>query len=185
MFLSADTSILDALAHWILHPRSERQGAIIDAFIRQHRDEIGTRPNAAAKLEPKGKHFDLRVLLDEVNRAWFDGAVDAAITWGRLNPVARQRSIRFGSYWERDNLIRIHPLLDQDFVPEFFVRYIVFHEMLHAALAKESPRGDGRRIVHGAEFRRREQAYPDYERATAWETSNLKRLLRGKRVWPF
>ena len=92
----------------------------------------------------------------------------------------RRRSIRFGSYTPVDELIRIHPYLDQAFVPEFFVRYIVFHEMLHAHMGiEETP--NGRRRIHPPAFRRREEEYGDYDRAVAWmnDESNLRRLLRA------
>jgi hypothetical protein len=60
-------------------------------------------------------------------------------------------------------------------VPEFYVAAVVFHEMLHQAVpAREA---HGRRIVHGPEFRRRERAYPDHERAKAWEEQHLTLLL--------
>jgi hypothetical protein len=36
---------------------------------------------------------------------------------------------------------------------------------------------NGRRVVHGLDFRRRERAYPDYARAKAWEDRNLSLLL--------
>jgi hypothetical protein len=47
--------------------------------------------------------------------------------------------------------------------------------MLHQAVpAREQ---NGRRIVHGPEFRARERAYPDYARAKAWEEQHLALLL--------
>jgi hypothetical protein len=36
---------------------------------------------------------------------------------------------------------------------------------------------NGRRVVHGAEFRRRERAYPDHQLAKQWEEQNLSLLL--------
>jgi predicted metal-dependent hydrolase len=117
--------------------------------------------------------------LYELNREFFEDSVSAHITWGRMPSARRRRSIRFGSYSAEEDLIRIHPLLDQGFVPAFFVRYIVFHEMLHAHLGiEETP--SGRRAVHTREFRRREKAYPDYDCAIAWqaEKANLAKLLK-------
>ena len=81
-----------------------------------------------------------------------------------------------GSFAVEDRIIRIHPALDQDCVPDYFVAWIVFHEMLHGkheVQARERPpplpqRGVPRR---GAQF-------PEYERACAWEKQNLDRLLR-------
>jgi predicted metal-dependent hydrolase len=91
----------------------------------------------------------------------------------------RRRSIRFGSYVPQEDLIRIHPLLDQPFVPEYFVRYIVFHEMLHAYLGRSEGLSE-HALSHSPEFRQMERAYPDYVCAQAWENSrgNLAKLLR-------
>ena len=68
--------------------------------------------------------------------------------------------------------------LDRVEVPAFFVAYIVLHEMLHQAVP-HSERSGGRREHHGAEFTRLERAWPDYQRAIAWEKENLG-LLLGK-----
>jgi predicted metallopeptidase len=65
-------------------------------------------------------------------------------------------------------------------VPAFFVDYIVFHEMLHQAIpARQS---GSRRQHHGPEFRARERAYPDYEKAIAWERENIGMLLGKPRI---
>jgi hypothetical protein len=47
--------------------------------------------------------------------------------------------------------------------------------MLHQAVPAREV--NGRRIVHGAEFRRRERAHPDFARALAWERSHIRLLL--------
>jgi len=39
----------------------------------------------------------------------------------------------------------------------------------------------GRRVVHSTEFRRRERAHPDFERARAWEAAHLHLLLGSER----
>jgi len=80
-----------------------------------------------------------------------------------------------GVYDHLTRTIRIHPALDQEVVPRFFVEYIVFHEMLHQAVPGDD-RGS-RREHHGPPFRRRERAYPGYARAIAWERENLALLL--------
>ena len=114
---------------------------------------------------------------DELNAHEFKGRVSVPITWGKMpSSRRRRRSIRFGSYSSEDKLIRVHPALDQAFVPAFFVRYIVFHEMLHAYF--DATDTDGKR-AHSAEFRKRERAYSDYARAVAWQAnaSNLRKVL--------
>lgn len=181
MFLEAGDPVVRALATWIRSPRARKAGGVLNAFIREHTHLLRAAPVKTPDCTPQGAHYDLRALYDAVNQAHFDGRVTAPITWGRMPNERRRRSIRFGSYSPREPLIRIHPLLDQDFVPEYFVRYIVFHEMLHADLGIEESES-GRRRIHTAEFRRRERAYPDYDRAVAWQAHppNLRKLLHKR-----
>lgn len=180
MFLEAPSDVKAALVQWIKHPRANRNGELLDAFIRQRRGLIRpTRPRPV-RVCTRGVHHNLAELFAEVNRVHFNDAVTARITWGNMPKAARRRSIRFGTHCIRLNLIRIHPLLDQAFVPRYFVRYIVFHEMLHAHLGvSETP--SGRRSIHPPRFKGIEKAYPDYARAVAWieDSKNLRRLLHA------
>ncbi len=179
MFLDAPPTVRRALASWVRRPKSGGPGKVLDAFIRAEQHKVAARPPRAIRIRTAGTYHDLRRLFDEVNAAHFGGAIRCAITWGKMPSRGRRRSIRFGSYVPGDEIIRMHPLLDQDFVPDFFVRYIVFHEMLHAELGiEELP--SGRRAIHPPAFRKREEAYPDYARAVAWmeNSRNLGRLLR-------
>lgn len=180
MFLDAPAEVRQALSAWILKPRAKAPGKQLEAFIAAQRHLIKRRPARRTLLRTQGEFFDLEALYREVNAEYFEGTVTAPITWGKMPAQRRRRSIRFGSFSPGENLIRIHPLLDQDFVPRFFVRYIVFHEMLHAHMGiEESP--SGRRRIHPPEFRRREAAYPDFGRACRWmdDGRNLRRLLHS------
>ena len=179
MFLYATATVVAALAAWIKRPRCKRSGAVIDAFIRENRHMVRRAAKPVRELRTSGTVHDLGHLFDEVNEAHFDGSVRAAITWGKRPATRRRRSIRFGSYARDENLIRLHPYLDQEFVPEFFVRYVVYHEMLHAHLGIEESE-TGRRRIHTPEFNRIERRYPDFEKAEAWQRNpaNLRRLLR-------
>ena len=181
MFLCADARVIAALAEWVKKPKGKRPGKVLDAFISSNGHQIRPRPARRIAVSTRGKWFDLEELFNEVNRAEFGGEVSAVITWGRMPSRVVRRSIRFGSYSAELRLIRIHPFLDQAFVPRFFVRYIVFHEMLHAQMGiGESP--TGRRLIHPPAFREQEQAYTDYEAAVAWQNdrSNMARLLRRR-----
>ena len=53
-----------------------------------------------------------------------------SIKWGR-NTKKRLKSVSLGSYSHSKKLIRIHPVLDGKFVPEFFIRSIIYHEIGH------------------------------------------------------
>lgn len=179
MFLAAGPNILCALATYLTKRRTRKSGAVLDTFIDGNRHLIRKRSGASLRLRTRGQHHDLQAYYDEVNAAHFEGSVRAPVTWGKLPGTSKRRSIRLGSYTPEDDLIRIHPHLDQAFVPEYFVRYVIFHELLHAHLGiRISP--TGRHMVHTREFNRIERAYPDYDRAIAWHNvpKNLNRLLR-------
>jgi predicted metal-dependent hydrolase len=179
LFLDAPEEVLKALAHWIKHPKSKAQGPVLDAYIRSQRHKVRPKTRRRITLVTQGLVYDLKMLYAEVNAAHFSNRIKAWITWGRESGRRRRRSIRFGSYAPPENLIRIHPLLDQAFVPRFFVRYIVFHEMLHADLGIEET-ASGRRRIHPPQFKLLEETYPDYEHAVAWMENprNLERLWK-------
>ena len=180
MFLAADTKVVRSLAVWLVNPQSRPDAATVDTFINSNVYQVrGDAHKNNNGFITKGNIFDLALLFRGVNAAHFHNSIRANITWGRMPPARRRRSIRFGSYYPTDNLIRIHPLLDQEFVPSFFTRYIIFHEMLHAYLGiKESE--SGRRRYHTREFSQIEESYPDYDRALQWQgnPANLKKLLK-------
>lgn len=181
MFLAAGPNILSALAMYLTKRRSRKSAALIDTFIEGNRHLIRKKRGAALRLRTSGRHHNLQAYYDAVNVEHFEGSIGVPITWGKLPSTPRRRSIRLGSYTPEDHLIRIHPHLDQAFVPEYFVRYVVFHEMLHVHVGiKISP--TGRRMVHTREFNRIERMYHDYDRAVAWHNTpkNLNRLLRHR-----
>jgi hypothetical protein len=177
MFLDAPGDVVDALAAFAGGPRGAGRrrtaGSHIDAFVRRNRARIAVP--RADRLEARGRVHDLKAIYDRVNAEHFEGRIEARIGWGTARGGRRRRTVKTGVYVQDARLIRIHPTLDRPEVPEFYVAAVVFHEMLHQAVpAREA---GGRRVVHGAEFRRRERAYPDHERAKAWEERNLALLL--------
>lgn len=176
MFAQAPAAVVRALADYASGSRSGA-GRLIDAFVRSNEERVrATRTERqVSSLDPIGRTFDLQAIFDELNRDHFGGAVEAAIGWGREAPRRRRRSIKMGTYFHDTRVIRIHPALDRPEVPEFFVRFIVFHEMLHHVVQPVTV--GGRRVSHTPEFRRREQAYPEYDRAIAWERKHLALLL--------
>ena len=178
MFLDAPEDVVRAIADFAcgrLIPAARRRsaGARIDAYVKEHRRRIG-EPRAD-RVNPRGEVHDLQAIFDRLNAEHFEGRIDARIGWGAVRGMRRRRTIKTGVYVEAARLIRIHAHLDRPEVPEFYVAMVVFHEMLHQAVpARERY---GRRVVHGPDFRSRERAYPDYERARLWEERHLGMLL--------
>ncbi len=129
-------------------------------------------------LQDERRRFDLRAIFDELNATHFRGRLRGyQVVWGRRRRTRPKEYFVFGTIQEEDRIIRINPSLDQPFVPLWFIKYILYHEMLHSVIPDEiGP--SGRRRVHTDEFYRREQQYPHYRRARRWEEENLARFLR-------
>jgi hypothetical protein len=97
--------------------------------------------------------------------------------WGRRRKHRPRENFIFGTIQEEDRVIRINPALDQPFVPPWFLRYVLYHEMLHSVVPDETL-SRNRRRVHTEEFNRREREFRHYRRARRWEEENLSRFLR-------
>jgi hypothetical protein len=179
MFLDAPATVVDALVRYVT--RGDRDAS---ATLGDHIDDNGfrlARRKRSAPLVSKGKHHDLLELFEGINDRYFGGGINAVITWGkrptRKTRGAPQKTIKLGSYSAVDRLIRIHPALDQKWVPRYFVAYIVYHEMLHHVIP--GSRGLGRVNLHPPEFKEREKQFRYFERALQWERRRVARLLRS------
>ncbi|HYZ88349.1 MAG TPA: SprT-like domain-containing protein [Myxococcales bacterium] len=179
MFSAANDDVVRALAGFTGRNR-RAHGRAIDDYIRRHRHLIRPAPERPQEqLSERGRVHDLGEIFARLNAAHFDDELDARIGWGRRTRGGRRRSIKMGVYLHDQKLIRIHPALDDERVPRYFVELVVFHEMLHQIVPPVTGR-DGRRVVHGRDFRAREKRFPGYERARAWEKRNLHLLLKHR-----
>jgi hypothetical protein len=129
-------------------------------------------------LGSEGRYFDLQEIFRRLNAKHFRYALrDYTIMWGRKRKLPPKEYFVFGTIQEEDRVIRIHPLLDAPFVPQWFIEYVVYHEMLHSVVPDEWDER-GRRRVHTERFLRRERKFPWYAKARRWEEENLARFLR-------
>ncbi len=164
MFLEATDEIIGELARFI--KKGGGMTPMLRQFIKESCARIEKRP-PRTRLSTSGVYHDLLANFGSLNKEYFCGRIRAGITWGtkRAGGAARRRTL--GSYSPVSNIIRINPMLDKKRVPSFFVKFIVYHEMLHADMGVEKK--NGRRAVHTGEFRRRERLFREYESAMAWE----------------
>lgn len=177
MFLTAEESILEAVGNY-LGGNDPQAGKTIDRFVEEHRVRFIAPGRPQSALRSEGRHHDLRAIVDDLARRHFGGRVDVRVTWGkRVQPKRRQRSLQLGTYLPEEQLIRIHPVLDQPWVPGFFVEAVVFHELLHHDMP--AVLRDGRRHYHTRAFRKRERSFELHSAAEQWQKENLWRLLRG------
>ncbi len=108
---------------------------------------------------PRGRHFDLERLFEELNEKYFAGTLQRPhIAWS-----TRGWRRQFGCYDPGPNQILLNRRMDHPRVPQCAVEYVLFHEMLHV---KHPTRRSGCSLVsHSREFREEEKRFPEFERA--------------------
>jgi metallopeptidase YgjP-like protein len=112
-----------------------------------------------AATNPRGDHFDLEKLFEELNAKYFDGKLQRPhIGWS-----TRSWRRQFGCYDPGPNQILLNRRMDCPGVPQYAVEYVLYHEMLHV---KHPTRRSGCSLVsHSREFREEEKRFPEFERA--------------------
>jgi len=180
-FLDAPPSVHAALAAY-LRTRHRAAWASVAEYARliPVQSAVRTVTAAAQRLPTQGRVHDLREIAVAVNTRFFNGRIQCRTGWGARRARgrsgrARSRSIRYGSWSASTRTVRINPLLDDARVPREFIAYIVFHEMLHAAVPGEHVAG--RRMDHGPSYRKLEGRYPEIGRMRQMAKDLLRVLL--------
>ncbi len=166
MFLGADDRVLDEIVSYLGNRRGRL--ACFRNFVRSNQEQLHKKPPKRVSLMARGRYHDLSELFREINEEYFSGMVAAAITWGTRSTRYSVRKRTLGSYSGRTNIIRINSVLDRKTIPRYFVAFIVYHEMLHAAMG--TPITGARRSIHSREVRKRERLFKNYGLARAWES---------------
>jgi hypothetical protein len=180
MFLDAPEDVLSAIARYVRG--SKKEGTKNDFLIRGYIQSNLGRFNYSHKISKdklitKGRHYDLKVIYDSLNKRYFKNALDLNVTWfGQWKKRSRTRVI-FGQYYDHLKLVKIHRLLDDSFFPEYFVSYVVYHEMLHEVIQGHVD-NKGIYRTHGEDFKKREREFHDFERAHLWEKQNRSFFFR-------
>ncbi len=186
VFAEAPPEIRADLASWIrVGKRARRACRDLGGWTELALGELPARPPRRTKLQTRGNTHDLNVHAHELLQTEFDGEFEQfdppRIGWGRRSRSRTRGRLHLGSFNPNTRTIRVHPVLDQPAVPGWLVRYVLFHELLHAALPAERDSA-GRLRHHGPQFRAREEAYPDHARAVEWERQHLSKILRSARA---
>jgi hypothetical protein len=158
-------AIITILACKLLHRRSPKKSSQIYEHFRkepQISDAVNERRLRKGRKNfsgHAGAHHSLYELYLEVNRDYFNNQIEIRqIGWGQ-----RRSRARLGHYDPVHHTIMLSPILDSPEVPGFVLRFIVYHEMLHA-IFEGVPCHDKHRH-HPPEFRRTEKAHPDFMKA--------------------
>ncbi len=179
---TAPASIQEALAH-ILIGKLYRKPAEAN-FLAQYRrylnrsDIRSTIQNVKRQrgrksiCQPQGRHYDLEILFEELNREYFGGMMARP----RLGWSRREARTTLGHYDPAHHVIVISRLLDSAEAPPLVVRYVMFHEMLH--LKHPTQHKGSRRCVHTTDFRRSERLFEGYGEALTELRRFLERCYR-------
>jgi hypothetical protein len=170
IFFSADDDVLNEITCFI--KRKKGATSKLRKFINSHKDSLPEPKPKQIKIKPGGRYFNLSEIFDSLNREYFNNSLSPLITWGKRSPRYAVKKRTLGSYQSSTNTIRINPVLDNKKIPRYVMKFIVYHEMLHADIDTELK--NGRRRIHSNEFKKREKMYKYYERAVEWERQNFR-----------
>lgn len=172
-FASADDKLKKDLLDYLTKVKAK-----VPASIKEFIETISAdREEELEKIDTKGNVYDLMKIYKKLNKVYFEGNLKGRITWGRRFFAPRKRSIVFGSYMSGIGIIRIHPVLDTQLVPPFYIESVVYHEMVHEHI--DTMEGDGKgNPLHSDEFRELERRFKGHQLALAWEKSHLGKLLK-------
>jgi len=154
-----------------VHERTYRDYSLTSEIIRA--SDIARRRRGHKKVSSaQGGTYDLEKLFSKINRRYFDSSLaKPTITWSQR----KTRSI-LGHHDRVYETITISKSLDSPQVPEWFVEFILYHEMLHIKHAARMI--NGRRYYHTAAFRADERRFAKYGEAQRW----LEQIARKRRL---
>ncbi len=110
----------------------------------------------------RGQFYNLERMFQRINRRYFDNSLPKpTLTWSQ-----RRTQRVLGHHDAVHDTIVISKTLDSRDLPEWFVEYIMFHEMLH--IKHPARIINGRRYYHTKAFRQEEQRFPRYTEALDW-----------------
>lgn len=185
-FATADSEALEALAGWLRSGRRARKASrALDAWLEDHVWSLPAPKRRVAAGSPRGEVHDLEALANDLWSGFLEGGLDGerrpALEWGPRRASRSRGGLRLGSWDQATNRVRLHPVLDSEEIPAWFVRAVLVHELLHALHPPiRDARGHWR--PHHARFQAAERRWPDHERARAFERANIRALVRRARA---
>lgn len=168
MFDKAALPITHALADFIKYRRKKGSYSLLRQYINTHLPLIKSPvKKRSVSLDTEGKVHDLKRIYQEVNQEYFSSDLNLSITWYGQSHKRNGRHMVYGLYNDETKLVKIHRLLDRKQCPEFYLAFVVYHEMLHAVHRPEQRKVKS--CIHTPAFRKAEQFFKYYPQAIAWE----------------
>ncbi len=128
-----------------------------------------------SRFNPIGTYHNLSNIFDKINQTYFAGQLQAQITWsnriGGLSTHHQEQDDKGNAI----HIITISRGYDSPDASPDIVGGVVYHECLHIAIPAYYK--NGKRIVHGPEFKQREKQYRYFEEWRAWHKWQLPKSL--------
>lgn len=151
----------------------------IRKFLNTGSDGQQAYPSLPKTLNPKGKQWNLELILAEVNHMYFAGQIHSLIGWGKGRDSWHGK--RIDTQGQVQDLILISPGYDHKNCPRYAIHGVVYHECLHIVCPPKKGRGS-KRIVHSREFKELEKQFLYFDEWRRWHAQVLPgNLVRKKR----
>lgn len=176
MFLQAPQNIMQALACY-LKGKHKKLAPSIKAYIEYNLQKLDySHELDLSKLQTKGHVYDLEKIYHHLNQEYFDYSLGLYITWFGKRKKSSCRRVTFGLYHDPLRLIKINRLLDNKHFPDYFVAYVIYHEMLHY-ICPTYVDAKGQKHIHSKAFKEREKEFKYYQHAQRWIQDNQNYLF--------
>lgn len=171
IFLEAPTNVMDALACHLRH-RDHIIGPTVKAFIEENLRNLDySHQLDKSKIYSQGHFYNLLRIYNALNREYFNDKLNLHITWFGKPMQKGGSRVTFGLYYDHIRLIKVNRLLDSPSFPDYFVSYVVYHEMVHHVCPSYFD-GKGQHHIHSKEFKAREVKFEHYDLAQTWIKEN-------------
>ena len=158
-----------------IHERTYREYSLTPEVMRS--SDIARRRRGRKMVSTaRGNTYDLEKMFTKLNRRYFDSSLERpTLTWSQR----KTRNI-LGHHDRVYETITISKSLDAPQVPEWFVEFILYHEMLHIKHAARMI--NGRRYYHTAAFRLDERRFAKFDDAQQWleQVAQQRRFPRAR-----
>lgn len=167
MFLQAPQNVMQALVCY-LRGTHKTPAPSIKAYIEYNLQKLDySHELDLSKLQTKGNVYDLTKIYRKLNQEYFEKPLSLHITWFGQRRKCSSSRVTFGLYHDSLRLIKVNRLLDNELFPDYFLSYVIYHEMLHhvcPAFVDEK----GQKHIHSKAFKKREKEFKYYQEAQQW-----------------
>jgi len=174
-FALADTVLTRDLSAF-LYKNTRRVPESVKKFVNTFSKRKEKKINTGS-LTHRGRYSDLRKIYRKINRTCFNNQLKGMAVWGRKIFSENKRTITFGSYYPAERIIRIHPVLDTELAPGFYLEAVMHHEMVHEYLDKVEKCGKEDALSHSSRFKELDRKFKYHALANAWEKRHFEKLM--------